>query len=75
MLETLLEISLVPSKPHFPKFSHYGSCAWFMNQKNIHFWHGNELFISDSRSFHGLFMVTPCSLTDCVREEREHDWL
>ena len=26
-------ISLVPSKPHFPKFSHLSSCAWSMNKK------------------------------------------
>ena len=26
-------IPLVPSKPHFPKFSYVGSCAWSMNQK------------------------------------------
>ena len=32
LLETLLEISLVPFKPHFPKFSHEGLCVWFMNQ-------------------------------------------
>ena len=32
LLETLLEISLLPSKPHFPKFPHQASCAWFMNQ-------------------------------------------
>ena len=23
----------MPSKPHFPKFPHLGSCAWSMNQK------------------------------------------
>ena len=33
LLGTLLEILLVPSKPHFPKFPHLGSCAWSMNQK------------------------------------------
>ena len=33
LLETLLGIPLAPSKPHFPKFPHLGSCAWFMNQK------------------------------------------
>ena len=32
LLETLLEISLVPSKPHFPKFPQQDSCPWFMNQ-------------------------------------------
>ena len=32
MLEILQDISLVPSKPHFPKFPYKGSCAWFMNQ-------------------------------------------
>jgi len=26
-------IPLVPSKPHYPKFPHLGSCAWSMNQK------------------------------------------
>ena len=25
-------LGLVPSKPHFPKFPHLGSCAWSMNQ-------------------------------------------
>ena len=39
--------------------------------KSIHFWRGNELFICDSKSFHGLVMATPCSLIDCVGEERE----
>jgi len=32
--------------------------------ENVHFWHGNR-----------LFMTTPCSLTDCVGEERKHGWL
>ena len=31
LLGTLLEILLVPSKPHFPKFPHLGSCVWSMN--------------------------------------------
>ena len=33
LLGTLLEIPLVPSKPHIAKFLYLGSCAWFMNQK------------------------------------------
>ena len=45
--------------------------------ENIHFWHGNELFTSYSRSFHGLFMAAPIFLADCVGEEREkeREWL
>ena len=38
--------------------------------ENIHFWHGNELFTSDYRSFHGLFMV-PLIPWLIVLEKRE----
>ena len=73
LLETLLKISLVPSKPHFPKFPYLLRFMCLVHEpKNIHFWYVNELFISDFRSFHGLFMAAPCSLTDFVGVEREH---
>ena len=43
--------------------------------ESIRFWHGNELFTSNSRSFHGMFMAALCSLTDCVGEDGENGWL
>ena len=39
------------------------------------FWHNNELFLSYSRSFHDCSWLPHNSLTDCVREKREGEWL
>ena len=41
----------------FPYVSPFGFMSLVHKLENIHFWRGNELFTSDSRSFHGLPMV------------------
>ena len=59
----------------FSKVSPLGFMCLVHELENIHSWHGNELFTSDFRSFHGLFMAAPSSFADCAGEERENGWL
>ena len=58
-----------------PKVFLFGFMCLVHEPESIHFWPGNEMFTSNSRSFHGLFMAALCFLTDYVGEEGENGWL
>ena len=66
----MLEIPLMPSKPHFPKFPHLGSCAGSMNQK-VHIF---GMIMNCFQAIPEASMAAPNSLTDCVGEEGENGW-
>ena len=50
-------IPLVPSKPHFPKFSSFRFMCLVHESESTCFWYDNELISCCSRIFHGLVMV------------------
>ena len=69
---TLLGSSLVPSKPHFPKFPHLGFMCLVHEPENTYFWHENELILV---SFHELYKSCNGSfsfLAVCTEEERNN---